>query len=253
MQRATGCAGVFDLVIGTDAEVGEALIADRRMPLISATGSLPHGARTSGEVVAERARPHAARARRQQRDHRASTTPTWTWRCARIAVRRGRHGGPALHDDAAAVRCTKAIAPQFIERLLEAYESGARSAIRSRTARSWARSIDEDAVQRLRARGRDAIAQRAATILYGGKRARRGPGYFVEPTLVRAHDARWRSPQEETFAPILYVFEIDDLDEAIAHHNDVAAGPLRRRSSPRPPRRGDVPVAARAATAASPT
>jgi aldehyde dehydrogenase (NAD+) len=46
-------ADIFPLIIGTDAEVGETMIADRRLPLISATGSCRMGRRV-GEVVAKR-------------------------------------------------------------------------------------------------------------------------------------------------------------------------------------------------------
>ena len=50
-----------------------------------------------------------------------------------------------------------------------------------------------------------------------------GPGYFVEPTIVKA---RRDLPivQEETFAPILYVQECADIEEAIDIHNDVPQG-----------------------------
>ena len=56
-------------IIGTDDEVGETMIADRRLPLISATGSCRMG-RHVGTGRRGAARPHAARARREQRDHR---------------------------------------------------------------------------------------------------------------------------------------------------------------------------------------
>ncbi len=50
-----------------------------------------------------------------------------------------------------------------------------------------------------------------------------GPGFFVEPTLVKAHD-EMAITKEETFAPILYVFEYDDLNDAIRRQNDVSQG-----------------------------
>jgi aldehyde dehydrogenase (NAD+) len=45
----------------------------------------------------------------------------------------------------------------------------------------------------------------------------------VEPTLVRAR-ADMKIVQEETFAPILYVIEVKDIDEAIAVNNGVPQG-----------------------------
>jgi aldehyde dehydrogenase (NAD+) len=70
------------------------------------------------------------------------------------------------------------------------------------------------ALERARAEG--------GRVLYGGGTIDR-PGFFVEPTLVEA------TPDmpitcEETFAPILYLFEFDDLGEAIERHNSVPQG-----------------------------
>jgi aldehyde dehydrogenase (NAD+) len=51
------------------------------------------------------------------------------------------------------------------------------------------------------------------------------PGHYVEPTIVRV--PRGQTPpitRTETFAPILYVFELGSLDDAIAEHNAVDQG-----------------------------
>ena len=53
VMKANDVERVFRLVIGTDDEVGERMVADRRLPLISATGSYRMG-RPVGTVVAER-------------------------------------------------------------------------------------------------------------------------------------------------------------------------------------------------------
>jgi aldehyde dehydrogenase (NAD+) len=59
-------------------------------------------------------------------------------------------------------------------------------------------------------------------ILCGGKRLDR-PGFFVEPTLVEA-TVQMPITCDETFAPLLYVFEFETLDEAIEQHNAVPQG-----------------------------
>jgi aldehyde dehydrogenase (NAD+) len=59
-------------------------------------------------------------------------------------------------------------------------------------------------------------------VLYGGRRID-GVGYFVEPTLVEATSSM-PITCEETFAPILYLFEFETLDEAIQQHNAVPQG-----------------------------
>jgi len=57
-----------------------------------------------------------------------------------------------------------------------------------------------------------------------GGNVRAGPGFFVEPTIVRAADNAWPVVQRETFGPILYVIRFRDLDEAIAMQNGVPQG-----------------------------
>jgi aldehyde dehydrogenase (NAD+) len=59
-------------------------------------------------------------------------------------------------------------------------------------------------------------------ILCGGKVLKR-PGNFVEPTIIRAN-AGMAVVRTETFAPILYLMSFDSLDEALALQNSVAYG-----------------------------
>jgi aldehyde dehydrogenase (NAD+) len=66
------------------------------------------------------------------------------------------------------------------------------------------------------------VKKEGGEILYGGKKIKR-PGHFVEPTLVRVTKGM-ATPKDETFAPILYIYEVDSLDEAIAIQNDVPQG-----------------------------
>ena len=81
--------------------------------------------------------------------------------------------------------------------------------------------VHEGAVEQMMDALKKAKAQ-GGTLLTGGKRLK-GQGFYVEPTIVEAHAGMkiWR---EETFAPILYVFKVKDLDEAIALNNGVDQG-----------------------------
>jgi aldehyde dehydrogenase (NAD+) len=81
--------------------------------------------------------------------------------------------------------------------------------------------IDHVAVEGYRA-ALDEIKKEGGEILCGGHVLSR-PGYFVEPTIVRAQN-QWPIVQRETFAPILYVMTFQTLDEAIKIHNDVPQG-----------------------------
>jgi len=70
----------------------------------------------------------------------------------------------------------------------------------------------------------EAAEKQGGKIVTGGKRLAR-KGNFVEPTIVRAPaHADFPVAWEETFAPILYVFEVDGLDDALAAHNAVTQG-----------------------------
>ena len=68
----------------------------------------------------------------------------------------------------------------------------------------------------------ETIQSQGGSILYGGRALDR-PGFFVEPTLVEA-SADMQITCEETFAPILYLFDFDSLEEAIRQHNSVPQG-----------------------------
>ena len=81
--------------------------------------------------------------------------------------------------------------------------------------------VGSSAVRQYQAALTDAQSQ-GGEILCGG-RVLPGPGYFVEPTIVRARNDM-PVVRHETFAPILYVIPFKTLDEAIAMHNDTDYG-----------------------------
>jgi aldehyde dehydrogenase (NAD+) len=75
------------------------------------------------------------------------------------------------------------------------------------------------------ARYEAAVAQAVAAggrLLCGGKRLDR-PGFFVEPAIVVAR-GEWDIVRTETFAPVLYLIPFNTLDEAIEAQNAVAHG-----------------------------
>ena len=80
---------------------------------------------------------------------------------------------------------------------------------------------DEASVARFEAAVNSAVNE-GGEVLTGGHRIDR-PGSFVEPTIIRVKN-EWEIVQSETFAPILYVIPFSDLDDAIRMQNDVAQG-----------------------------
>jgi aldehyde dehydrogenase (NAD+) len=214
----TGWQGVFTLVIGRGSTVGEKMLADKRVPLVSATGSCQMGYRVA-EVVGRR--------------------------LARTILELGGNNGVIVTEDAnldlalravlfgavgtAGQRCTtirrlflhKSIAGPFIERLKAAYAQvrigdplDPQTLMGPLVNKS---AVDEmlDGLERAKAQG--------AEILCGGAVVDQNGGYFVQPTLVKA-SAFMPIVSEEIFAPILYILEYENLDQAIAWHNSVPQG-----------------------------
>ncbi|MDO9280527.1 MAG: aldehyde dehydrogenase family protein [Pseudomonadota bacterium] len=212
-----GFSGLFGLVIGNDKDVGETMIRDPRLPLVSATGSTRMG-RYVGTVVAER--------------------------LARTLLELGGNNAIIVEPDAdldialrgvlfgavgtAGQRCTttrrlylhKDISARFTERLVKLYEQ-VRIGDPLQDGVLMGPLIDEDAVVQYETAVAEATRQ-GGTVLTGGKRID-GPGHFVQPTLIAA-DAKMAIVKHETFAPILYIMEYFDLDEAIRLQNDVPQG-----------------------------
>jgi len=81
--------------------------------------------------------------------------------------------------------------------------------------------IDPAAVERYTAAIAEALAQ-GGELLYGGH-VLHGPGNFVEPALIRARN-ELTIVQTETFAPILYIIPVSSLEEALAAQNAAAHG-----------------------------
>ncbi|HSM12670.1 MAG TPA: aldehyde dehydrogenase family protein, partial [Thermoanaerobaculia bacterium] len=215
--EANGAPPIFNLAIGDRHVVGAPLAADRRFPLISATGSTAMG-RSIGQVVADR--------------------------LGRAILELGGNNGIVVTDDAdldlalravlfaavgtAGQRCTstrrlflqKGIAAEMKRRLVAAYGS-IRIGDPAEVETLMGPLIHARAVEDYRKALELAVAQ-GGRILAGGKALDR-PGFFVEPTLVEAVP-HMPITCEETFAPILYLFEFDALEEAIELHNAVPQG-----------------------------
>jgi aldehyde dehydrogenase (NAD+) len=81
--------------------------------------------------------------------------------------------------------------------------------------------IDETSVDSLEC-AIAAVTAAGGEILCGGKRLDR-PGNFVEPAIAVVNND-WDIVQTETFGPILYLIKYSDLNEAIAIQNGVAQG-----------------------------
>jgi len=213
-----GWKGVFNLVIGRGSVVGERLLADRRIPLVSATGSCQMGYRVA-EVVGQR--------------------------LGRTILELGGNNGVIVMEDAnlelalravlfgavgtAGQRCTtirrlflhQPIAQRMTDALLAAYRQ-IRLGDPLDPATLMGPLVNQAAVKDM-LEGLEKVRQQGGEILCGGRTLHLPGGCWVEPTLVRA---RPDMPvlREELFAPVLYLVECGTLEQAIAWHNDVPQG-----------------------------
>jgi aldehyde dehydrogenase (NAD+) len=114
----------------------------------------------------------------------------------------------------------RAVAPQLLEKVLRAYRSiSIGDPLEPGTL--MGPLVSASAVEDMMT----ALAQARAEggeILAGGRRIDRR-GNFVEPAVVRARPGM-PITKTETFAPILYLFEVGSFDEALRLHNDVPQG-----------------------------
>jgi aldehyde dehydrogenase (NAD+) len=213
-----GAEGVLSFVAGPGETVGEALLSDPRLPLISFTGSTAVGRR-----VAQTVSKRFGRTILELGGNNAIVvTPEADLDLAVRAIVFGAVG-------TAGQRCTttrRILAHRDVEgRLVGAL------------ARAYARvrigdPMDERTLMGPLVNARAVAAMAAAldrakaeggTVVQGGRpRPDLGP-LFVEPAIVRM-PAQTAVVKEETFAPILYVMAYDRLEEAIALQNDVPQG-----------------------------
>jgi aldehyde dehydrogenase (NAD+) len=234
-----GCdpCDVFGLIIGADGEVGETMIADRRLPLISATGSCRMG-RHVGKVVAER----LGRSLLELGGNNAIIVMPDA--DLDLAVRGIVFGAVGT----AGQRCTttrrllvhKDIVQTITERLVKAYESVPigdpldPDTLMGPLINQKAVEGMRDALEQVKAEGCEILCGGCEPSAVGHQRSTdsRKPtvdslsgGYFVSPTIVKI--PRGKVPaitKDETFAPILYIFEIDSIEQAIGIQNGVTQG-----------------------------
>ena len=102
VMEQQGYRGIFSLIVTAEKTIAETLVQDRRLPLISFTGSVPVGRAVAIDRRAK-AGANAVGTEREQRDHRGSDGGPLLGD-SRHRVRRGRHRRPTLHDDQTAVR-----------------------------------------------------------------------------------------------------------------------------------------------------
>jgi len=213
-----GLSGIFNLAIGSGRDVGELMLNDKRVPLISFTGSTVVGIHVS-ETVARR--------------------------FGRSILELGGNNAIIVSDEAdidmatrailfgavgtAGQRCTstrriivhKSIAKELSTRLVKAYQQ-VRIGDPIQEGTLMGPLVDGSVVEEMLDAINNAVADGGEVLTGGQMRPDLGPA-FVEPTIIKM-PRQTEIVKTETFAPILYVLEYDTIEEAIHIHNDVPQG-----------------------------
>ena len=215
--KSNGYPGIFSLVVGRGSTIGEELIHDKRLPLVSFTGSTAMGKRVS-EVVAKR--------------------------LGRTILELGGNNAIIIDESAdidmvipavmfgavgtAGQRCTstrriiiqESLYDDFVKRLVNAYKQvNIGNPLEPDTL--MGPMVDASAVEVYKSAIKN-IKEKGGKILFGGNVLDQN-GFYVEPTIVKAKN-EWEIVQNETFAPILYIITFKNIEEAIDIHNAVPQG-----------------------------
>ena len=217
VMQAQQLPAVFQLFIDGGTELATRFVDDRRVALVSFTGSTEVG-RKVGERVAARLGKSLLEL---GGNNAVIVDETANLDLAVPAIVFGAVG-------TAGQRCTttrrvfahQAIAAELERRLIHAYGQ-VRIGDPLAGGTLMGPLIDPAAVERYQS-ALNAAHAAGGEILYGGHVLKQ-PGNFVEPTIVRAHN-EWPIVQSETFAPILYLIPVASLSEAIAAQNASAHG-----------------------------
>ncbi|MCC6522879.1 MAG: aldehyde dehydrogenase family protein [Polyangiaceae bacterium] len=217
-MRAEDADGVFCLLVG-DADVGKWMAEEARIPLVSFTGSIAVG-RSVGTTVAAR----LGRSILELGGNNAVTVLADA--PLDLAVRGITFGAVGTTGQ----RCTstrrvfadRRVATALTERLVRAFAS-VRVGDPLEEGVLAGPLVSARAVERYE-ETLALVRQQGGEILVGGQRLDR-PGHFVAPTLVRApRQASFPIAWDETFAPIVYLFEVESLEQALTDQNAVTQG-----------------------------
>ena len=223
---------IFSLVVGKGSTIGARLLADKRVPLVSATGSCQMGYQVA-QVVGKR----LGRTILELGGNNAIiVTPNANMDLALRAIVFGAVG-------TAGQRCTstrriivhESVREVLVKRLTAAYEGiGIGDPRDPQTL--MGPLVTHGALDDMQA-AIERINEAGGKILYGGEKLE-GPdypgGHYATPCIAAVKN-EFSIVQDETFAPILYIIgygsasaspaaAADEIEEAVRMHNDVPQG-----------------------------
>jgi len=213
--------GVLNLVATGSKYLGDDMFTDKRIPLISFTGSTWIGKKV-GKMVGERLGRHILEL---GGNNAIIVTPNADLEMALRAIVFGSVG-------TCGQRCTstrriilhESLYESVKEKLISVYKR-VRIGHPLDSQTLVGPMIDKGAVTTF-LQAIEKVKAQGGKILYGGE-VLEGPGYesgcYVTPCIAEAEN-HYEIVQDETFAPLLYLIKYKDLDEAIELHNGVPQG-----------------------------
>lgn len=213
--------GISNVVIGRGDDVGERLVADKRLPLISATGSVPMGRRVGQKVLARLGRPLLELGG----NNAVIVTQNADLNLALRAILFGAVG-------TAGQRCTtlrrlivhNSIFDRLKDLLISAYKQ-VKIGNPLEEGVLMGPLVDRKAVEDMMS-ALGEVRKEGGKVLYGGEVLSGGifdAGTYVSPSICEVEN-HYAIVKQETFAPILYMIRYENLEEAIHYHNDVPQG-----------------------------
>lgn len=218
LERNGFPGGICSMVTGGGSTIGEKIIQDPRLSLISFTGSTQVGTRVS-RVVHERFGTTIL----ELGGNNALIV------CEDADVDMALRAAVFSAVGTAGQRCTslrrlmlhESIYDAFVEKLIAAYKT-VKIGDPLQDGVLMGPLHTEAAVKEF-TEGLETIQKQGGKILYGGNALTDRKGNFVEPTIVAStHDMP--IVQDELFVPILHVFKFSDLEDAIKWNNAVPQG-----------------------------
>lgn len=212
-----GLTGIFNLVAG-GADVGKMIANDHRLPLVSFTGSTKVG-RQVGQTVASR---FGKSLLELGGNNAIIVAPDADLDLATRAIVFGSVG-------TAGQRCTttrriimhKSVADELTASLVKAYKQ-VEIGDPLKEGTLMGPLSTPGAVEKMQTAVSQAQADGGELLVGGGVCADIG-AQFVEPTIIKM-PRQTEVVKTETFAPLLYLLEYENLEEALNLHNDVPQG-----------------------------
>ena len=212
--------GVLNVVTGSGGEVGDEIVTNNDVGLITLTGSTE-----AGRKIMQSASNHVAKLLLELGGKAplivwGDADLDWALRCA-IFARFWNNGQTCIAAERMYV--DSAIKDRFLPAFLDAVKKlNVGDPTSAKT--DLGPMVSEDQRNSTKKYIQEAVEEKDKIILGGPSASGFNKGYFLPPTVIEIHDQKSPLIQEEIFGPVVPIMEVDDFDEAIDRANDSIYG-----------------------------